>query len=79
MGKLDLMQNHVDALCQQNEIQVERLRRARMYVPSGMALLRAAEKHGLEGVVSNRRGTAYRSGDCRHWGKIKTATWCEAW
>ena len=29
----------------------------------GVALLRAAEKHGLEGVVSKRRGVAYRSGE----------------
>ena len=43
-----------------------------------MALLRAAEEHGLEGVVSKRRDTAYRSGDCRDWRKVKMAAWREA-
>ena len=38
----------------------------------GVALLRAAEKHELEGVVSKRRGTADKSGDCRDWRKVKT-------
>jgi ATP-dependent DNA ligase len=32
----------------------------------------------LEGVVSKRRGTAYSSGDCRDWVKVKTAAWREA-
>jgi hypothetical protein len=41
-------------------------------------LLRAAERLKLEGVVSKRRGTAYRSGDCRNWRKVKTAAWREA-
>ena len=44
----------------------------------GLALLLAVEKHRLEGVVSKRRGSAYRSGDCRDWRKVKTATWREA-
>jgi hypothetical protein len=39
----------------------------------GQALLRVAEKHGLEGVVSKRRDTPYRSGQCRGWRKVKTA------
>jgi hypothetical protein len=39
----------------------------------GMALLRVAEKRGLEGVVSKRRDAPDRSGDCRDWRKIKTA------
>jgi bifunctional non-homologous end joining protein LigD len=43
----------------------------------GAALLRAAEKHTLEGVVSKRRNTAYRSGDCRDWRKVKTTIWRE--
>jgi bifunctional non-homologous end joining protein LigD len=29
------------------------------------ALLEAAERHGLEGVVSKRRSSPYRSGECR--------------
>src|SRR5215510_3133557 len=44
----------------------------------GLALLRAAEKHRLEGVVSKRHDAPYRSGDCRDWRKVKTAAWREA-
>jgi bifunctional non-homologous end joining protein LigD len=44
----------------------------------GIALLRAAEEHRLEGVVSKRRDAPYRSGDCRDWRKIKTTAWREA-
>jgi bifunctional non-homologous end joining protein LigD len=44
----------------------------------GQALLRVAEKHGLEGVVSKRRDASYRSGSCRGWLKIKTDVWREA-
>jgi bifunctional non-homologous end joining protein LigD len=44
----------------------------------GDALLRVAEKHGLEGVVSKRRDAPYRSGECRDWRKVKTAAWREA-
>jgi bifunctional non-homologous end joining protein LigD len=44
----------------------------------GQALLRAAEEHRLEGVVSKRRDAPYRSGDCRDWRKVKTAAWREA-
>jgi ATP-dependent DNA ligase len=29
-------------------------------------------------VVSKRRGSTYRSGDCRDWLKIKTTAWREA-
>jgi hypothetical protein len=36
-------------------------------------LLRAAEKHRLEGVVSKRRSAPYCSGECRDWRKVKTA------
>ena len=39
----------------------------------GQALLRVAEKHGLEGVVSKRRDAPYRSGACRGWRKVKAA------
>jgi bifunctional non-homologous end joining protein LigD len=38
----------------------------------GLAPLHAAEEHGLEGVVSKRRDTPYRSGECRDWRKVKT-------
>ena len=44
----------------------------------GEALLRVAEKHGLEGVVSKRRDAAYTSGACRAWRKVKTMAWREA-
>jgi bifunctional non-homologous end joining protein LigD len=44
----------------------------------GEALLRVAEKHGLEGVVSKRRHAPYRSGQCRGWRKVKTMAWREA-
>ena len=30
----------------------------------GLALLRVADKRGLEGVVSKRRDAPYRSGEC---------------
>jgi bifunctional non-homologous end joining protein LigD len=33
----------------------------------GLALLR--EQRGLEGIVSKRRDTPYRSGECRDWRK----------
>jgi len=44
----------------------------------GLALLRAAEEHRLEGVVSKRRDTPNRTGECRDWRKVKTSAWCEA-
>jgi bifunctional non-homologous end joining protein LigD len=44
----------------------------------GDRLLQAVEKHKLEGVVSKRRSAPYRSGECRDWVKVKTATWREA-
>jgi ATP-dependent DNA ligase len=44
----------------------------------GLALLRAAEEHRLEDVVSKRRDPPYRSGDCRDWRKVKTMAWREA-
>jgi ATP-dependent DNA ligase len=44
----------------------------------GQALLTAAERHGLEGVVSKRRCSLYRSGECRDWHKIKTQAWRDA-
>jgi bifunctional non-homologous end joining protein LigD len=33
----------------------------------GAALLRAAERHGLNGIVSKRRDARYRSGECSDW------------
>jgi ATP-dependent DNA ligase len=39
------------------------------------ALLAVCEKHGLEGIVSKRRGDPYRSGASRGWIKVKTAAW----
>jgi ATP-dependent DNA ligase len=41
-------------------------------------LLAAGEKMQLEGIVSKRRESAYRSGTTRDWLKIKTAAWREA-
>lgn len=38
-------------------------------------LLETCERMGLEGIVSKRRGSAYRPGPTRDWLKIKTATW----
>ena len=41
----------------------------------GVKLLETAERMQLEGIVSKRRNSAYRSGECRDWRKIKTAAW----
>jgi bifunctional non-homologous end joining protein LigD len=41
----------------------------------GAALFIAAERHGLEGIVSKRQASAYSSGPSRDWVKIKTAGW----
>jgi bifunctional non-homologous end joining protein LigD len=41
----------------------------------GLALLRVAEERGFEGIMSKRRDAPYRSGNCRDWRKVKTATW----
>jgi ATP-dependent DNA ligase len=43
-----------------------------------LTLLRAAEEHRLEGIVSKRRDAPYRSGECRDWRKVKTAVWRKA-
>ena len=43
----------------------------------GQKLLEAAERHGLEGVVSKRRDAPYHSGECRDWVKVKTTAWRE--
>jgi hypothetical protein len=44
----------------------------------GIELLAAAERMGLEGVVSKRRDAAYRSGPRCGWIKTKTKAWREA-
>jgi bifunctional non-homologous end joining protein LigD len=41
----------------------------------GVKLLAAAERLGLEGIVSKRQASAYRSGPSRDWVKTKTAAW----
>jgi hypothetical protein len=41
----------------------------------GAKLLKAAEQHGLEGIVSKRQASAYRSGPSRDWVKVKTEAW----
>jgi bifunctional non-homologous end joining protein LigD len=41
----------------------------------GVALLRAAEAHGLEGVVSKRASSQHVSGRFSSWTKTKTASW----
>jgi len=40
-----------------------------------IALLKAAETHGLEGIVSKLREDRYRSGKNPGWIKVKTAAW----
>jgi bifunctional non-homologous end joining protein LigD len=40
-----------------------------------IALLKAAETHGLEGIVSKLREDRYRSGKNPGWVKVKTAIW----
>jgi hypothetical protein len=44
----------------------------------GAELLAAAERMGLEGVVSKRRDAPYRSGTRCGWVKTKTKAWREA-
>jgi bifunctional non-homologous end joining protein LigD len=41
-------------------------------------LLAAAEEMGLEGIVSKRKDSVYRSGATKHSVKVKTAAWREA-
>jgi len=41
----------------------------------GAALFIAAERHGLEGIVSKRKASPYRSGPSRDWVKTKTVAW----
>ena len=44
----------------------------------GQALLKAATRLQLEGVVSKKRGSVYRSGRCHEWVKIKSTEWRDA-
>ena len=44
----------------------------------GLELLVAADRLGLEGVVSKRRDAPYRSGKQSEWIKVKCQTWREA-
>jgi hypothetical protein len=37
-----------------------------------------AERRQLEGIASKRKASPYRSGPCRAWVKVTTATWREA-
>lgn len=43
-----------------------------------IALLAAGEKTGLEGIVSKRRDSPYRSGRTNDWLKVKTKSWRQA-
>jgi bifunctional non-homologous end joining protein LigD len=42
---------------------------------NGEQLLEVAARHGIEGVVSKRKASPYRSGPSRDWHKVKTARW----
>jgi bifunctional non-homologous end joining protein LigD len=44
----------------------------------GIALLKAADRIKLEGIVSKRRDAPYRSGKQCGWVKVKCVTWREA-
>jgi bifunctional non-homologous end joining protein LigD len=44
----------------------------------GVELLAAADRMGLEGVVSKRRDAPYRPGTMSGWVKVKTQAWREA-
>jgi bifunctional non-homologous end joining protein LigD len=41
----------------------------------GEQLLASADRLRLEGVVSKRKASPYRSGEGRDWRKVKTRTW----
>jgi bifunctional non-homologous end joining protein LigD len=43
--------------------------------PDAGALLAACARRGLEGIVSKRKDSAYRSGVRSGWVKVKTSTW----
>jgi bifunctional non-homologous end joining protein LigD len=42
---------------------------------NGAKLLEVAERYGLEGIVSKRQASAYRSEPSRDWVKVKTEAW----
>jgi hypothetical protein len=44
----------------------------------GLTLLPSSRSGASRGVVSKRRDAPYRSGECRDWRKVKTATWRQA-
>jgi len=44
----------------------------------GAALFRWCEVYELEGIVSKRRDSSYKSGECKAWRKVKTSAWREA-
>jgi bifunctional non-homologous end joining protein LigD len=54
--------------------EVSRLHVVRSF-DDGAALFIAAERHGLEGIVSKRQASPYSSGPSRDWVKVKAAAW----
>jgi ATP-dependent DNA ligase len=44
-------------------------------IEDGMKLFALAERFHLEGIVSKRKLSPYRSGPSRDWLKVKTAGW----
>ena len=44
----------------------------------GLKVLKAADRFGVEGVVSKRRDAPYRPGKQCDWVKVKCETWREA-
>jgi bifunctional non-homologous end joining protein LigD len=53
----------------------ERALQFSQHFDSSPGLLIAAERMGLEGIVSKRRDSRYASGRSREWVKVKTAAW----
>jgi bifunctional non-homologous end joining protein LigD len=60
-----------------NEVDDQELQLSQNF-PDPAKLLAAADRMGLEGIVSKRRDSTYRSGQSRDWIKVKTAAWREA-
>ena len=48
------------------------------YFEDGEVLLEAGARLGLEGIVSKKRDSPYRSGPSHAWIKIKTSAWRDA-
>jgi bifunctional non-homologous end joining protein LigD len=67
--------NRLERLLAQSDVPCLHLLRC---FDDGAALFIAVQRHGLEGIVSKRKASAYRSGASRDWVKVKTATWREA-